>query len=86
MRKRLSTTIILAITLLLAACGGCAPDTFNVDNTKPISPENRIIYQMNVGAFTPEGTFKAAQEQLARLDTLGVDILWLMPIYPRGAP
>ena len=85
MRKRLSTTIILAITLLLAACGGCAPDTFNVDNTKPVSPENRIIYQMNIGAFTPEGTFKAAQEQLARLDTLGVDILWLMPIYPRGA-
>ena len=85
MKNRLSTTIILAITLLLAACGGCAPDAFNVDNTKPTSTENRIIYQMNVGAFTPEGTFKAAQEQLARLDTLGVDILWLMPIYPRGA-
>ena len=85
MRKRLSTPIILAITLLLAACGGCAPNAFSVDNTKPVSPENRVIYQMNIGAFTPEGTFKAAQGQLARLDTLGVDILWLMPIYPRGA-
>ena len=85
MRKRLSPPIILAITLLLAACGGCAHDVFSVDNTKPVSPENRIIYQMNIGAFTPEGTFKAAQGQLARLDTLGVDILWLMPIYPRGA-
>ena len=85
MRKRISITISLAITLLLAACGGGSPDAFNVDNTKPVSSENRVIYQMNIGAFTPEGTFKAAQEQLARLDTLGVDILWLMPIYPRGA-
>ncbi len=85
MKKRLSITITLAIALLLAACGGCAPDAFSVDNTKPVSLENRIIYQMNIGAFTPEGTFKAAQGQLARLDTLGVDILWLMPIYPRGA-
>ena len=73
----------LLIVLLLAACrpGGGA---FTVDSTKPVTPENRVIYQLNVGAFTPEGTFKAAQEQLARLDTLGIDILWLMPIYPRG--
>ena len=85
MRKRISITISLAITLLLAACGGCTPDVFSVDSPQPVSPENRVIYQMNIGAFTPEGTFKAAQGQLARLDTLGVDILWLMPIYPRGA-
>ncbi len=73
----------LLIVLLLAACrpGGGA---FTVDCTKPVTPENRVIYQLNVGAFTPEGTFKAVQKQLARLDTLGIDILWLMPIYPRG--
>lgn len=73
----------LLIVLLLAACkpGG---EAFSVDGTKPVTPENRIIYQLNIGAFTPDGTFQAAQRQLARLDTLGVDILWLMPIYPRG--
>ena len=85
MRNRLSTLITLAITLLITACGGGSPDAFNVNNTKPAGLENRVIYQMNIGAFTPDGTFKAAQEQLARLDTLGIDILWLMPIYPRGA-
>ena len=39
---------------------------------------------MNTRQFTPEGTFAAAQRQLPRLKALGVDIIWLMPIYPIG--
>ena len=39
---------------------------------------------MNVGSFTQAGTFAAAQQRLEELKTLGVDIVWLMPIYPRG--
>ncbi len=46
--------------------------------------DRRVIYEMNVGSFTSEGTFDAAQQQLEELKALGVDILWLMPIYPRG--
>lgn len=76
--------LILAAALMLSACGG-APKSLVVDNTQPVSDANRVIYQMNVGAFTAEGTFQAAAQQLGRLDTLGVDIIWLMPIYPRGA-
>ena len=45
---------------------------------------HQVIYEMNVGAFTTEGTFAAAQQKLGELKTLGVDILWLMPVYPRG--
>ena len=41
-----------------------------------------VLYQINTRQFTPEGTFKAAQEQLPRLKELGVDVLWLMPIHP----
>ena len=44
----------------------------------------RVIYEMNVGAFTSAGTFSAAADKLDDLKTLGVDIVWLMPIYPRG--
>ena len=83
MKKSKISILSLVAVLLLAACNP-GKAVFTVDGTKPVSQENRIIYQLNVGAFTPEGTFKAAQEQLARLDTLGADILWLMPIYPRG--
>ena len=46
--------------------------------------ENSVVYEMNVRQYTPEGTFAAAQQELPRLAELGVDILWLMPIYPIG--
>ena len=75
---------LLSLVLLFTACGQ-GTQSFTVDGTKPLSDANRVIYQMNVGAFTAEGTFQSAQQGLDRLDTLGVDILWLMPIYPRGA-
>ena len=75
---------LFSLVLLLTSCVE-GTQRLEVDNTKPVSDENRVIYQMNVGAFTAEGTFQAAMQQLDCLDTLGVDIVWLMPIYPRGA-
>ncbi len=44
-----------------------------------------VLYQLNTRQFTPEGSFKAAQQQLPRLAAMGVDIIWLMPIHPIGA-
>ena len=67
--------------------GGTTPSTgvdITIDNTNPVSISNRVIYEMNVGSFTSAGTFKAAQDKLSELKTLGVDIVWLMPVYPRG--
>ena len=46
--------------------------------------ENSVVYEMNVRQYTPEGTFAAAQQELSRLAEMGVDIVWLMPIYPIG--
>ena len=42
-----------------------------------------VIYEMNIGSFTQEGTFNAAKEKLPNLKDLGIDIIWLMPIYVR---
>lgn len=58
--------------------------TFVVDNTVPLSDNNRVIYEMNVYDFTPQGTFAAAEQRLPELRKLGIDIIWLMPIHPRG--
>ena len=42
------------------------------------------IYEVNVRQYTPEGTLAAFRRHLPRLDSLGVDILWLMPVQPIG--
>lgn len=43
-----------------------------------------VVYEMNVRQYTPEGTLAAARNELPRLKELGVDIVWLMPIYEIG--
>ena len=58
-------------------------DAINTSSTK-YEAGHQVIYEMNVGAFTSAGTFNAAKDKLEDLKTLGVDIVWLMPIYPRG--
>lgn len=42
------------------------------------------IYELNTRQFTPEGTFKAAEEHLQELKDLGVEIIWFMPIQEIG--
>lgn len=42
------------------------------------------MYEVNVRQYTAEGTFAAFARHLPRLDSLGVDILWFMPVQPIG--
>lgn len=69
--------MLLMASILFVGC--TQPPIQNEDNF-----ENSVIYELNTRQFTDEGTFKAAQSQLPRLKDLGVDIVWLMPIYPIG--
>ena len=73
--KRILYFLLLA-ALLPVCCKKQAPERVWTDSS--------IVYELNVRQFTPEGTFAAAQKQLPRLKALGVDIIWLMPIYPIG--
>lgn len=43
-----------------------------------------VLYEMNVRQLTEEGTLKAAERKLEGLKNLGIDAIWLMPIYPIG--
>ncbi len=52
--------------------------------THPAWSKNAVIYEVNIRQYSPEGTFAAFEKDLPRLKELGVDILWLMPIYPIG--
>ncbi len=47
-------------------------------------PNQNVIYQLDLYNFTSQGTLAAAQARLDYLKDLGIDIIWLMPIHPRG--
>lgn len=44
-----------------------------------------VLYEMNVRQATAEGTLHAAAARLPFLRDLGIDAVWLMPVYPIGA-
>ncbi len=57
------------------------------DMTPVASPQwvkDAVVYEVYLRSFSPEGTFKGLEAKLADLKTLGVTVLWLMPIHPVG--
>ncbi len=50
----------------------------------PAWAAHATIYEVNVRQYTPEGTFRAFEKHLPRLERMGVGILWLMPVHPIG--
>ncbi|MBY0230384.1 MAG: malto-oligosyltrehalose trehalohydrolase [Gemmataceae bacterium] len=47
---------------------------------KGVAPADRVMYEMHIGTFTPEGTWEAAVRQLPELAKLGVTVLEVMPV------
>ena len=43
---------------------------------------NAVMYEANIRQYSTEGTFKAFEKQLPRLQKMGISIIWLMPITP----
>lgn len=40
------------------------------------------LYEVNIRQYTKEGNFAAFEKELPRLSAMGVETLWLMPIFP----
>lgn len=53
-------------------------------NIHPQWSYSAVLYEMNIRQLTPEGTLQAAEEKLEFLHEMGIDAIWLMPIYPIG--
>lgn len=51
----------------------------------PKTYRNQVMYSVYVRNHTPEGTFQSLRQDLKRIRSLGVDIIWLMPIHPIGS-
>lgn len=50
----------------------------------PYTHNSLVIYEVYVRNHTPEGTFKAFEADLDRIRSMGVDVVWFMPIHPIG--
>jgi len=50
----------------------------------PSSLRNLVIYEVYVRNHGPNGSFADVKADLPRLQAMGVDIIWFMPIYPIG--
>ena len=79
--------LVLMLGLLVAAAG-CKPknhnavpvaDGFNVPEVADV-----VLYQVNPRVFAPSNSFQAIIDRLDSIEDLGVNMLWIMPIYPIG--
>lgn len=81
MKIQLAKKFMLLMALL---SGMSACSNKSVATSERHIPENRVIYEVFVRNFSPEGNLKGVEAQIPRLKDLGVDVVWLMPIYELG--
>lgn len=82
---------IALFTIILAGCRNQSNQSQEETGGQPSETivrtswsKNANIYEVNIRQYTQEGTFEAFRQHLPRLKSMGVDILWLMPINPIG--
>lgn len=81
MKIKLIKSIPLLMIALMAAIS-CSKKTEDIQEERV--SENRVIYEVFVRNFSPEGNLKGVEAHIPRLKDLGVDVVWLMPIYKLG--
>lgn len=86
-------TILLSWWLLACSKSGPAPfeppvnpepEQYGTPYAQVPDPQDAGIYQVNLRAFSKEGNFKGVQNRLDAIKALGVNVLYLMPVYPVG--
>ncbi|MFA8433196.1 MAG: alpha-amylase family glycosyl hydrolase [Marinifilaceae bacterium] len=84
MYRIFKSALSLALAVgLLASCQTKTSTPKDAPAEKPLAwSRNANIYEVNIRQHTKEGTFNAFAKHLPRMKEMGVDILWLMPIFP----
>ena len=83
--------LLIGVAMLTVACNQPKNQPEEADVTGPqtsvVHPDwvkSATIYEVNLRQFSPEGTIEAFAAHLPRLQELGIDILWFMPVHPIG--
>jgi glycosidase len=80
-RKALTAFVVSAL-IMVGGIATTAPSNAASPLTSPAWMSNATVYEVNVRQYTQEGTFNAFSTHLDRLKSLGVKVLWFMPIQP----
>jgi len=80
--------IPVAVLFLIAGIGyqsfAQKPEKETVQVKHPEWSKNANIYEVNLRQFSTGGTFTEFARHIPRLKSMGVDILWFMPLHPIG--
>jgi maltooligosyltrehalose trehalohydrolase len=64
------------------------PDAFRWSDGEKLARElelkRQVLYELHIGAFTEEGTYRAAESEFPRLHELGITALEIMPLHEFG--
>jgi cyclomaltodextrinase len=85
--KLISATASLALFSTLAfAQAKLPPHDYSKDAARPTADwiRDAVIYQIFERQYSSKGDFNSITADLDRLQNLGVNVLWLMPIHPIG--
>lgn len=87
MRNLLIFVFVLLAGFLCTSCdhhngtGGSGSDTTAVVLTEA---NQMVIYECNERLFAEKDAFAAIEDYIPTLKQMGVNVLWLMPVHPRG--
>jgi glycosidase len=88
MRKIILIALVVSLGLIFSSYRIFIPKVLpSKPGTEVVHPEwsrTSVIYEVNIRQYSREGTFSAFEKDLPRIKSLGVDIIWLMPIHPIG--
>ena len=82
------STLLLVLAMLALLYTGCKPKDHHAimvaDEFVLADPSDVVMYQVNPRVFAPSNSLKAITARLDTIQDLGVNVLWIMPIYPIG--
>ena len=86
MKKFLSISFLLVLLVVLSSA--CKPKDHHatpvVEGYTMPEVADVVMYQVNPRVFAPSNSLKAITARLDTIQDLGVNVLWIMPIYPIG--
>ena len=94
MKTSIKYLVVLSLTMFFS----CQQEESEGDTTQPITgyqqystpfnsipkTENIVLYEVNLRAFSSAGNLQGVIDRLDNIRSLGVNVIWLMPIHPQG--